>query len=352
MWADNGAYTGKSQAILGAASVRHDALYKYPCARGNSTLVYTNLVPTGAFRGFGNPSADWAVEQAWDLAAEKLGHRRPRPPAHERGGPGRPFAAQPQDHELRAEAVHRQGRRADRLAGEAQGSHSRTNDPHAGSRNPLAGWAWAAACTSTAGAASATGTAAPRSCASTRTAAPRSSPAKARSARAISRCCARSRRRSWDCPTSTWTSRAPTPTCIPHSLGALASRLTYVAGNAVKNAAAAAAAAAHRGRGRAVQAPRVRAHDHQRRDRAAQRRRDRVQAGRRRRAREHLSARRPADRRRGQFRQSVGVSGPQPLRQRVGRLQLHRAGGGGRSRPRHGRGEAARDRRPPWTAAP
>jgi CO/xanthine dehydrogenase Mo-binding subunit len=73
MWADNGAYTGKSQAILGAASVRHDALYRYPCARGDSTLVYTNLVPTGAFRGFGNPSADWAVEQAWDLAAEKLG---------------------------------------------------------------------------------------------------------------------------------------------------------------------------------------------------------------------------------------------------------------------------------------
>ncbi len=73
MLADNGAYTGKSQAILGAASVRHDALYKYPCVRGNSTLVYTNLVPTGAFRGFGNPSADWAVEQAWDLAAEKLG---------------------------------------------------------------------------------------------------------------------------------------------------------------------------------------------------------------------------------------------------------------------------------------
>jgi len=72
MWADNGAYTGKSQAILGAATVRHDALYKYPCARAKSTLVYTNLVPTGAFRGFGNPSADWAVEQAWDLAAEKL----------------------------------------------------------------------------------------------------------------------------------------------------------------------------------------------------------------------------------------------------------------------------------------
>jgi CO/xanthine dehydrogenase Mo-binding subunit/CO/xanthine dehydrogenase FAD-binding subunit len=73
MWADNGAYTGKSQAILGAATVRHDALYKYPNARAHSRLVYTNLAPTGAFRGFGNPSADWAVEQAWDLAAAKLG---------------------------------------------------------------------------------------------------------------------------------------------------------------------------------------------------------------------------------------------------------------------------------------
>ena len=73
MLADNGAYTGKSQAILGAATVRHDALYKYPCARAHSRLVYTNLVPTGAFRGFGNPSADWAVEQCWDLAADKLG---------------------------------------------------------------------------------------------------------------------------------------------------------------------------------------------------------------------------------------------------------------------------------------
>ncbi len=73
MWADNGAYTGKSQAILGAATVRHDALYKYPAVRADSSLIYTNLVATGALRGFGNPSADWAVEQAWDLAAQKLG---------------------------------------------------------------------------------------------------------------------------------------------------------------------------------------------------------------------------------------------------------------------------------------
>ena len=71
--ADNGAYTGKSIAVMGAATVRHDALYRYPAVRADSTLVYTNLVPTGAFRGFGNPSADWAVEQAWDMAARELG---------------------------------------------------------------------------------------------------------------------------------------------------------------------------------------------------------------------------------------------------------------------------------------
>ncbi|GGI95361.1 hypothetical protein GCM10010121_002310 [Streptomyces brasiliensis] len=71
--ADNGAYTGKAQAVLGAATVRHDALFNYRAVRARSRLVYTNLEPTGALRGFGNPSADWAVGQAWDLAAEKLG---------------------------------------------------------------------------------------------------------------------------------------------------------------------------------------------------------------------------------------------------------------------------------------
>jgi CO/xanthine dehydrogenase Mo-binding subunit len=71
--ADNGAYTGKAQAVLGAATVRHDALFHYRAVRARSRLVYTNLVPTGAFRGFGNPSADWAVGQAWDLAAAELG---------------------------------------------------------------------------------------------------------------------------------------------------------------------------------------------------------------------------------------------------------------------------------------
>jgi CO/xanthine dehydrogenase Mo-binding subunit len=75
--ADNGAYTGKAQAVLGAATVRHDALFNYRAVRAHSRLIYTNLVPTGAFRGFGNPSADWAVGQAWDLAATRLGIEPP-----------------------------------------------------------------------------------------------------------------------------------------------------------------------------------------------------------------------------------------------------------------------------------
>ena len=71
--ADNGAYCGKAPGVFGVSSLRHDTAYRYPNVKVQSYLVYTNKIPTGAFRGFGNPSAEWAVEQAWDIAAEKLG---------------------------------------------------------------------------------------------------------------------------------------------------------------------------------------------------------------------------------------------------------------------------------------
>ncbi len=71
--ADNGAYSGKAPGVFGVAALRHDTAYKYPNVKVQAYLVYTNKVPTGAFRGFGNPSAEWAVGQAWDMAAEKLG---------------------------------------------------------------------------------------------------------------------------------------------------------------------------------------------------------------------------------------------------------------------------------------
>jgi CO/xanthine dehydrogenase Mo-binding subunit len=71
--ADNGAYCGKAPGVFGVSSLRHDTGYQYPNVKVQSFLVYTNKIPTGAFRGFGNPSAEWAVEQAWDMAADRLG---------------------------------------------------------------------------------------------------------------------------------------------------------------------------------------------------------------------------------------------------------------------------------------
>ena len=71
--ADNGAYSAKAPAITGVAAMRHDTCYKYSDVKIDAKLVYTNTIPTGAFRGFGNPSAEWAVEQAIDLGAHALG---------------------------------------------------------------------------------------------------------------------------------------------------------------------------------------------------------------------------------------------------------------------------------------
>jgi CO/xanthine dehydrogenase Mo-binding subunit len=71
--ADNGAYCGKAPGVVNVASLRHDTGYRYPNVKVESYLVYTNNIPTGAYRGFGNPSAEWAIEQAWDIAADTLG---------------------------------------------------------------------------------------------------------------------------------------------------------------------------------------------------------------------------------------------------------------------------------------
>lgn len=70
---DCGAYAGRAPVVMGVASTRHDAVYKYPAVRSDAHLIYTNVVPAAAFRGYGNPSAAWAVEQAWDMAGHQLG---------------------------------------------------------------------------------------------------------------------------------------------------------------------------------------------------------------------------------------------------------------------------------------
>jgi CO/xanthine dehydrogenase Mo-binding subunit len=71
--ADNGAYTAKAPAILKVAALRHDMLFRNPNVQTDAYLVYTNNIPTGALRGFGQPSTHFALDQVLDMAAERLG---------------------------------------------------------------------------------------------------------------------------------------------------------------------------------------------------------------------------------------------------------------------------------------
>jgi len=70
---DNGAYSAKAPATTGVTLTRVDTLYRFKNIRGEALLVYTNKVPTGAYRGFGNPPMHFAVEQMMDMAAEATG---------------------------------------------------------------------------------------------------------------------------------------------------------------------------------------------------------------------------------------------------------------------------------------
>lgn len=70
--ADNGAYTRKGPSVLLTACYRIDALYRIPTVRAQADLVYTNKIPTGAFRGYGNPQMHFAMESAMDMMAEDL----------------------------------------------------------------------------------------------------------------------------------------------------------------------------------------------------------------------------------------------------------------------------------------
>jgi CO/xanthine dehydrogenase Mo-binding subunit len=71
--ADNGAYSSYASSILNTIALRHDNAYRFQNLEVEAYLVYTNKVPTGAFRGFGNPQITFAVESMLDMLAEKVG---------------------------------------------------------------------------------------------------------------------------------------------------------------------------------------------------------------------------------------------------------------------------------------
>lgn len=70
---DNGAYASYGTAIAVTAMYRIDILYKVRNVRCKMDLVYTNKIPTGCYRGFGNAQMHYALESQIDRVAEELG---------------------------------------------------------------------------------------------------------------------------------------------------------------------------------------------------------------------------------------------------------------------------------------
>ena len=70
---DAGAYPLLSSRVLFAGGVNSTGPYRCEDARMQSTAVFTNTVPTSAFRGFGAMQVVFGYESQMDLIAERLG---------------------------------------------------------------------------------------------------------------------------------------------------------------------------------------------------------------------------------------------------------------------------------------
>ena len=70
---DTGAYSGITPIVLQQSANRPGSLYRIPNIKVVANVVYTNKIPRGAMRGFGNPEMDFACESLMDMAAEELG---------------------------------------------------------------------------------------------------------------------------------------------------------------------------------------------------------------------------------------------------------------------------------------
>lgn len=70
---NTGAYSSWGPTVAGRVPVHASGPYRVPNYRALTRAVHTNIVPAGAFRGFGVPQAAIAQEQLYDDLAEKLG---------------------------------------------------------------------------------------------------------------------------------------------------------------------------------------------------------------------------------------------------------------------------------------
>ncbi len=73
MVADGGAYMYTSNKVLGNSTITCTGPYFIPNVKADVYGVYTNNVPTAAFRGFGAPQALFMAESQMNKLAEKLG---------------------------------------------------------------------------------------------------------------------------------------------------------------------------------------------------------------------------------------------------------------------------------------
>jgi CO/xanthine dehydrogenase Mo-binding subunit len=69
---DGGAYAYTSTKVLGNATLMCTGPYEIPNVKVDAYSVYTNRIPGGAFRGFGGPQAAFAAESQMNKLAEAL----------------------------------------------------------------------------------------------------------------------------------------------------------------------------------------------------------------------------------------------------------------------------------------
>ncbi|HHY94079.1 MAG TPA: xanthine dehydrogenase family protein, partial [Firmicutes bacterium] len=70
---DNGAYSASGLSCMGVACTRANNVYRCKNVKEDGYSPYTNLVPTGAYRGYGNQVLSFAMEREMERIARALG---------------------------------------------------------------------------------------------------------------------------------------------------------------------------------------------------------------------------------------------------------------------------------------
>ena len=70
---DGGAYVTVSPVVAQRGTLASGGVYNIPNARIHGRVMATNTAPPGAFRGFGGPQSEFAIERHMDLCAARMG---------------------------------------------------------------------------------------------------------------------------------------------------------------------------------------------------------------------------------------------------------------------------------------